>query len=57
MLENVAGRDGAGVGKLCGEEGRSREAERVGRGRGSGAKERLWKPLSLGDQVSGAIWV
>lgn len=57
MLKNVVGRDGARVGKLCGEEEESREAKRVGRGRGSGTKERLWKPVSLQDQVSGSIWV
>ena len=57
MLKNVVGRDGAGVGKLCGEEDKSGEAKWVVRGRGSGTKEGLWKPVSLRDQVSGSIWV
>ena len=57
MLKNVVGRDGAGVGKLCGEEDKSGEAKWVGRGRGFGTKEGLWKPVSLRDQVSGSIWV
>lgn len=56
MLKNVVGRDGAGVGMLCGGEEKSR-AKQVGRYRVFGTQERLWKLVSLRDQVSGSSWV